>query len=156
QTERHELADAVVRHVPTDRPVPFGQELHDPQVGERVDLQSTELARNHQAVEAGGVELLDDRLRQALLALDLLAIAADGRWKRRGRLTQGWSVDIGRQALGIVDGLHGPDVPPVERTCQGPPGKGRGKVVWSRGRPTRSGWIGSSRSPSGLGDLHMP
>ena len=52
-------ADAVVGHVPADRADPLGQELHDAQVGQRVGLQAAQLARDHQAIEAGGVQLLD-------------------------------------------------------------------------------------------------
>jgi hypothetical protein len=53
------LADAVVCQVPADRAGALGQDLYDAQVGQRVDLQAAELAWNHQAVEAGGVQLLD-------------------------------------------------------------------------------------------------
>ena len=50
-------------------------------------------------VEAGGVELLDQRLRQALLALDLVVIPADDRAERQGGLHRGLSVDVNGEAL---------------------------------------------------------
>src|SRR5919106_4397979 len=53
QTERDELADAVVGQVPADRAGALGQELHDAQVGQRVGLQAAELARDQQTVETG-------------------------------------------------------------------------------------------------------
>jgi hypothetical protein len=96
QTERDELADAVVGQVPADRPGALGQQLHDAQVGQRVGLQAAQFTRDHQAVEAGGVKLLDQRFRQALLALDLLAIAANDRPQGGGGLNRRLSVDIGR------------------------------------------------------------
>ena len=96
QTERDELADAVVGQVPADRAGALGQELHDAQVGQRVGLQAAQLARDHQAVEAGGVQLLDQGFRQALLALDLLMIAADHRPQGGRGLHQGLRVDIDR------------------------------------------------------------
>src|SRR5712691_5439361 len=96
QTERNELADAVVGHVPADRAGALGQKLHDAQVGQRVSLQAAERARDHQAVEAGGVRLLDQGLRQALLALDLLMITADHRPQGGCGLYQGLRVDIDR------------------------------------------------------------
>jgi hypothetical protein len=90
------LADAVVGHVPADRAGALGQELHDAQVGQWVGLQATELARDHQAVEAGGVQLLDQGLRQALFAFDLLMIAANHRPQGGRGLHQGLRVDIDR------------------------------------------------------------
>jgi len=96
QTERDELTAAVVGQVPTDRAGALGQELHNAQVGQRVSLQAAQLARDHQAVEAGGVQLLDQCFRQALLAFDLLMIAADHRPQGGRGLHWGLSVDIDR------------------------------------------------------------
>ena len=96
QPERDELADAVVGQVPADRAGALGQELHDAQVGQRVDLQAAELARDHQAVEAGGVQPLDQGFRQVLLAFDLLMIAVDHRPQGGRGLHQGLRVDIDR------------------------------------------------------------
>ena len=96
QSERDELADAVVGQVPADRAGALGQELHDAQVGQRIGLQATQFAWNHQAVEAGGVQLLDQGFRQALRALDLLMIAVDHRPQGGRGLHQGLCVDIDR------------------------------------------------------------
>jgi len=49
------LADAVVGQVPTDCAGALGHELHDAQVGQRVDLQAAQRVWDHQTVEAGGV-----------------------------------------------------------------------------------------------------
>jgi hypothetical protein len=98
QTERDELGDLVVTEIPADRAGALGQQLDHAEVRERVGLQAAQLTRPHQPVEAGGMELLDQRFRQALLALDLIAIAADDRPQSGGGLNQRLSVDIGRQA----------------------------------------------------------
>jgi len=45
QPERDELDDAVVGDVPADRAGGLGQQLHDAQVGQRVDLQAAQRAR---------------------------------------------------------------------------------------------------------------
>ena len=99
QPERDELADAVVGHVPAGRAGGLGQQLHDAHVGQRVGLQAAQCTRDHEAVEAGGMKLLDQRLRQALLALDLVVIAADDRLQRGRRSHRRLSVDLVRQAL---------------------------------------------------------
>ena len=98
QAERDELADAVVAEVPADRAGALGQQLDDAQIGQRVDLQAAERARDHHAVEAGFAQLLDQGRRQALLALDLLMIVAQHRLQRGRRLHHGLRVDIDRQA----------------------------------------------------------
>ena len=85
----------LARFQPTE-PAPSAKQLHDAQVGQRVDLQAAQRARDHQAVEAGGVQLLDQGLRQALLALDLLMIVADHRPQGGRGLHQGLRVDIDR------------------------------------------------------------
>src|SRR5205823_8265890 len=41
QPERHQLADAAIAEVPTDRADALGQRLDDAQIGQRVDLQPT-------------------------------------------------------------------------------------------------------------------
>ena len=58
--------------------------------------RTCQLAWDHQAVEAGGVQLLDQGFRQALLALDLLMIAADHRPQGGRGLHWGLRVDIDR------------------------------------------------------------
>ena len=98
QAERDELADAVVGEVPADRAGALGQQLDDAQIGQRVDLQAAQRARDHHPVEAGGVQLLDQGWRQALLALDLLMIGAQHRPQRGRCLHHGLRVDICRQA----------------------------------------------------------
>src|SRR5207249_8478284 len=97
QAERDELGDVVVAEIPADRAGGLGQQLHDAQIGQRVGLQAAQRPRPYQAVEAGGVKLLDQRLRQALLSLDLLAIATDDRPQSSCGLHRGLSVDVGRQ-----------------------------------------------------------
>ena len=77
QSERQELADTVVGQIPADRASAFSQEFHDTQISQRVGLQATQLARNHQAIEAGGVKLLYQCFWQALLAFDFVMIVAD-------------------------------------------------------------------------------
>ena len=106
QPERDELADAVVGKVPADRAGALGQQLHDAQVGQRIDLQAAQRARDHHSVEAGGVQLLDQGRRQALLALDLLMIAAQHRPQRGGSPHQGLRVDIRRQARVFDHRVH--------------------------------------------------
>src|SRR6185437_2357378 len=96
QPERHQLADAVVGEIPADRPAPLGQQLDDPQIGQGVDLQATVRARDQQAVKAGVAQLLDQGFRQALLAFDLLAIAAEHRLYSCRGLDHGLRVDICR------------------------------------------------------------
>ena len=96
QSERDQLADAAVAEVPADRAGALGQQLHDPQVGQRVELQAAQLARDHHPVEAGGTQLLDQRFRQALLALDLLTVAAELRLQSRRSLHHRLRVDIRR------------------------------------------------------------
>ena len=106
QTERDELGDLVVTEIPADRAGALGQQLDHAEVRERVGLQAAQFTRPHQPVEAGGMELLDQRFRQALLALDLIAIAADDRPQGGGGLNRGLSVDIGRQARVFGNPLH--------------------------------------------------
>ena len=96
----------LLARVPADRAGALGQQLDDAQVRERVGLQAAQFTRDHQAVEAGGMELLDQRFRQALLALDLIAIAADDRPQGGGGLNRGLSVDIGRQEPIFGNLLH--------------------------------------------------
>ena len=96
QAERHELADAAVAEVPADRAGALGQQLHCAQVGQRVDLQAAQLARDHHPVEAGGAQLFDQRFRQALLAFDLLTVAAEHRLQGKRRLHQRLCIDIYR------------------------------------------------------------
>ncbi len=96
--KRDELADAVVGDVPADRAGALGQQFDDAQVGQRIDLQAAQRARDHQAVEAGGVQLLDQRWRQPLLALDLLMVVAQHRPQGGCGLHHGLRVDIDRQA----------------------------------------------------------
>jgi len=96
QAERDELANAVVRHIPADGAGGLGQQLHHAQVGQRVDLEAAQLAWDNQAVEAGGMEPLDQRLRQSLLLLDLVAIFADDRPQSGGRPHERLGVDVGR------------------------------------------------------------
>src|SRR5206468_10410618 len=50
QTERDELADAVVGQIPADRAGGLGQQLHDAHVGQRVSLEAAQCTRHHQAV----------------------------------------------------------------------------------------------------------
>ena len=96
QSERHELADAAVAEVPADRAGALGQELHGAQVSQRVGLQAAQLARDHHPVEAGGAQLFDQRFRQALLAFDLLTVAAEHRLQGERRLHQRLCIDIYR------------------------------------------------------------
>jgi hypothetical protein len=96
QAERDELADAVVGDIPADGAGGLGQQLHDAQVGQRVDLEAAQLAWDDQAIEAAGMEPLDQRFRQSLLLLDLVVIPADDRAQRGGTLHERLSVDIGR------------------------------------------------------------
>ena len=97
QPKRDKLADAVVADVPSDRAGALGQQLHDAQIGQRIDLQATQRARDHHSVEAGGMQLLDQGWRQALLTLDLLAISPQRRLQGRRSLHQGLRVDVCRQ-----------------------------------------------------------
>ena len=90
------MADAVVGEVPADRAGALGQQLHDAQIGQRIDLQAAQRARDHHSVEAGGVQLFDQGRRQALLALDLLVIVAEHRLQGGGGLHHGLRVDICR------------------------------------------------------------
>jgi len=99
QPQRDELADAVVGQIPADRAGGLGQQLHDAQVGQRISLQTTQLTRDDQAVEASGMKLLDQRFWQALLALDLVAIAADDRAQSGRGPHRRLSIDVGRQEL---------------------------------------------------------
>src|SRR5262249_23118398 len=79
QPQRDELGVVVVADVPADRAGALGQHLDDAEVRERVGLQPAQLPWSHEPVEAGGMELLDQRLRQALLSLHFIAITADER-----------------------------------------------------------------------------
>ena len=84
----------------------LGEQLHDAHVGQRIGLEAAQPTRDDQAVEAGGVELLDQRLRQALPALDLVVIAADDR-PQSGRGPHGrLRIDVGRQALLVRNLSH--------------------------------------------------
>ena len=96
QTERDELGDIVVAEVPADRAGPLGQQLDRPQICEWVGLQAAQLTRSHEPVEAGRVTLLDQRLRQALLTLELVVMAADDRPQRGRGPHRGLSLDVGR------------------------------------------------------------
>src|SRR5881628_1245702 len=107
QTERDELADAVVGHIPADRAGALGEQLNDAYVGQRVSLKTTQLPRDDQPVEAGGMKLLHQRLRQALLALDLVVVAADDRPQRGCGPHRGLSIDIGGQEVFFRNLLHG-------------------------------------------------
>ena len=106
QAERDQLADAVVGEVPADRTAALGQQFHDAQIGQRIDLQPAERARDHHAVEPGSEYLLDQSARHALLALDLLLKAADHWLQRGGGLHQRLRIDIGRQACVFNDRVH--------------------------------------------------
>ena len=83
----------LARFQPTE-PGALGQQLDDAQIGQRVDLQAAQRARDHHAVEAGGAQLLDQGFRQALLALDLLVIVAEHRPQGGRGLHHGLRVDI--------------------------------------------------------------
>ena len=50
------------------------------------------------SIEAGGMKLLDQRLRQSRLALDLVAMAADDRPQSGRGLHRRLGIDVGRQA----------------------------------------------------------
>src|SRR5262249_20348347 len=101
-----ELADAVVGHVPSGRSGGLRQQLHDTDIGERIGLQAAQRAWNDEAVEAGGMKLLDQRLRQALLALELVVVAPDDRLQRGGGPHRRLSLDVGRQPLVFRDLAH--------------------------------------------------
>src|SRR5262249_40053390 len=79
QPERDELADAVVGHIPAGRAGGLGEQLDDAHVSQRIDLQTAQGARYDHAVEARGMKFLDQRLRQALLAVDLVVLATNDR-----------------------------------------------------------------------------
>src|SRR4030095_1149879 len=64
QTKRDELSDLVVTEIPADRTGALGQQFDHAEVRERVGLQTAQFTRPHQPVEAGGMELLDQRFRQ--------------------------------------------------------------------------------------------
>ena len=96
QAERHELADPAVAKVPADRAGALGQEFDGAQIGKRVDLQASQVARDHHPVKPRGAQSLDQRFGQALLALDLLTAPAELRLQRRRSLHQGLRVDICR------------------------------------------------------------
>ena len=112
QAESDKLADAVVGEVPADRTGALGQQLHDAQVGQRIDLQAPKRARDHHPVEAGGVELFHEGRRHALLALDLFVIATQHRLKRSGRLHQGLRVDVWGQTCVFSYRVHWLLLPP--------------------------------------------
>ena len=86
----------LLARVPADRAGALGQQFHHAQVGQRIDLKAAQRARDHHSVEAGGVQLLDQGRRQTLLALDLLAIAAEHRLQRRRSLHHWLRVDVRR------------------------------------------------------------
>ena len=106
QSERDQLRDIVVAEVPADRARGLGQQLDHSQIRERVDLQPPQLARSHEPIEAGGVKLLDQRLGQALLPVDLVAVAADDRLQRGRRLHDRLGIDIRGQDLVVRDLSH--------------------------------------------------
>ena len=96
QAERDELADAVIGDVPADRARALGQQFHDPQIGQRIDLQAAQRARDHHAIEAGVAQLLEQSLREALLALDVLLVFAQPRLQGSRRSHHRLGVDIER------------------------------------------------------------
>jgi hypothetical protein len=96
QPERDELTDAIIGDVPADRAGALGQQLRDTRVGQRIDLQIDQSTRDHHSVEAGGVQLLQQGFRNALLPLDLLVVVAEHRPRGGGGLDQGLRVDVYR------------------------------------------------------------
>ena len=106
QPERDELGDVVVAEIPADGAGALGQQLHDAQIGQQIGLQAAKLTRPHEPVEAGGMELLDQRFRQPLLSLDLVAIAADDRPQCSRGLHEGLRIDVGRQEALFRDLPH--------------------------------------------------
>src|SRR5437867_4407958 len=142
QTERDELADAVVGHIPADRAGALGEQLNDAHVGQRVSLKTTELTRDDQPVEAGGMKLLHQRLRQALLALDLVVVAADDRPQRGCGPHRGLSIDIGGQEVFFRNLSHG-------RECSA------GAAEVSRGTRPR-GYLLAGSATSAVGTPHPP
>src|SRR3954451_18778495 len=66
QTERDQLADAVIGEVPADRATALGEQLDHPRIGDRINLQPTQRARDHHAIAAGLAQLFDERFWQAL------------------------------------------------------------------------------------------
>src|SRR5262249_4798541 len=119
QPERDELADAVVGHVPAGRAGCLGEQLDDAYVRQRVYLMTAQGARDDHAVEPGGVKLLDQHLRQALLALELVVMATNDRLQSRRRPHERLTIDVSWQAILGGDLSHGADVPLAEWRCQG-------------------------------------
>src|SRR6185436_8930778 len=119
QTERDELGDVVVAEIPADRAGRLGQQLDRPQIGQRIELQPAQLSRSDEAVEARRVTLLDQPLRQALLALELVTQAADHRLERRRRL-HGWlRFDVSGETRVLGHLSHRlDDVPLAKWRCQ--------------------------------------
>ena len=96
QAEGHELADTIVGNVPTHRSGAFGQKFGNTEVGQRIDLQAAQGARDHHPIEAGGAHLFDQFRRQTLLALELFMVLAQDRAHGGGGPHHGLGVDIGR------------------------------------------------------------
>src|SRR5262249_58729414 len=89
---------------PSGRAGRLGQQLDDTHVGERIGLVAAQFTRDDQVVETRGTELLDQRLRQALLALDLVVMVANDRSQRSRCLNARLGVDIGGGKGGFPDG----------------------------------------------------
>src|SRR5579862_5256157 len=103
QPEGDQLADAVVGNIPADRTRALGQQLDNAQIGQRIDLQTAQRARDHHAIKAGGAQFGDKSRGQALVALNLFAIAAQLRTDRGGAWTSGsLSRSSGRRICSVV------------------------------------------------------
>ena len=102
QAERHELADAVVGDVPADRTGAFGQQFHDPQIGQRIDLQPAQRARDDHAVEPSREHLREQgggmRCSRSISCWSRAALAQRGR-----RLHQWLRVDIDGSRVSSTD-----------------------------------------------------
>ena len=93
--------------------------LDDAYVRQRVYLMAAQGARDDHAVEAGGVKLFDQCLRQSLLALELVVMATNDRLQSRRRPHERLTIDVSWQAILGGDLSHGADVPLAEWRCQG-------------------------------------
>src|SRR5207244_6416396 len=77
QAQSDELADGIVSQVPAGGPVSGGDRLSSAEIRQQVDLESAELFGHDHAVQPRGLQLLDERWRDAAVAFGLLLKAAD-------------------------------------------------------------------------------
>src|SRR5262249_61878392 len=74
--------------------------------GHKAGVRPAKPPRPPEPVDAGGMELLDQRFRQPLLSLDLVAMAPDDRPQCSRGLHEGLRIDVGRQEALFRDLPH--------------------------------------------------